>query len=84
MEKAYKAILKYNKLHPERKSAWNRVMWKPNGIIATRTPCYCGTIKVDGHHPYPLQKSRVIWVCRLHHKALHKTKLAEFKYEYLG
>ena len=65
----YKATKKYTKSHKERSSAWSAVHWhiKVKGVCIV-----CGNPKVDGHHPNPLKKLQVIWLCRFHHKQVHK------------
>lgn len=70
----YKATLKYNKSHPERVRAWSKVS-RTLSIQSSKIPCYCGEIKVDGHHPNPIERDKVIWLCRLHHVQRHKNDL---------
>lgn len=33
--------------------------------------CFCGEIKVDGHHSDYSKPLEVVWLCRLHHLQLH-------------
>lgn len=52
--------------HVALQSALNR------GLIE-RQPCeVCGAEKVDGHHPDYDKPMAVTWLCRRHHKAVHR------------
>lgn len=37
-----------------------------------KLPCFCSELKVDAHHPDYSKPLDVVWLCRLHHKQLHK------------
>ena len=42
------------------------------GLIE-RQPCAeCGAEKVDGHHPNYTEPMAVIWLCRKHHREVHR------------
>ncbi len=78
----YAVITKYNKNNPERKKAWEKVN-NSKFILSTKIPCYCGELKVDAHHPNPLEKEKILWLCRLHHIGMHKD-INYLKNYYLG
>jgi hypothetical protein len=48
-----------------------------NGLranIISKTACFvCGDSKVEAHHPDYSRPLDVIWMCRTHHRATHKT-----------
>lgn len=40
--------------------------------ILHKQPCeVCGAENAEAHHPDYLQPLAVVWLCRVHHKALH-------------
>ncbi len=44
-----------------------------------KTPCsVCGSIAVEGHHEDYTKPLDVIWLCKIHHEEIHKTK-GDFK-----
>lgn len=44
---------------------------KDNRLV--RQPCFvCGETEVDGHHPDYSAPLSVVWLCKEHHKQLHK------------
>lgn len=65
-----KATKKYEAKHPRNRYAWNVVSTK---LRNCRQPCeICGELRVDAHHPDIGKPLSVIWLCRLHHKKIHK------------
>jgi hypothetical protein len=63
----FKAAKRYNEANRERQKAWQ--ICKELGS----KPCeVCGVIKTDKHHPDITKPLKVIWLCRLHHKARHR------------
>lgn len=43
--------------------------------ILVREPCsVCGESPTDGHHPDYSKPLEIQWLCRKHHRALHRTK----------
>lgn len=63
----------WNRNHKEKaiiQDILDRSVYK--GIIK-RKPCEkCGDKKVEGHHPDYSKPLKVIWLCKIHHKAIHK------------
>lgn len=45
--------------------------------ILIRESCYCGEIKVEGHHPDYSKPLEVIWACKKHHAMLDKMRREE-------
>ena len=38
-------------------------------------PCSeCGEVNVEKHHPDYSQPLKIMWLCRVHHKSLHKAE----------
>lgn len=74
--KLYPKIIEWNKRNPEKKKAHYIIK---RAIIMKRIskkPCQeCGNLKVDAHHPDYSKPLKVIWLCRQHHKDLHKKLL---------
>lgn len=65
-----RAINKYELTHPERRNAWN----KAQQIL--KKPCIqCGKFPTHRHHPDPLKPLNVIFLCPLHHKKIHKSRM---------
>jgi len=66
-------IGKYNKEHPERRTAHHAVS---NGVrhgTLLRGPCeICGGELVEGHHDDYGKPLDVRWLCPLHHSQLHR------------
>ena len=44
--------------------------------ILVKAPCFCGELKVEGHHHkgYGEHSLDVMWVCPLHHRQIHGLK----------
>lgn len=39
--------------------------------ILVKEPCYCGSTRVEAHHPDYNKPLFVIWLCNKHHKHVH-------------
>ena len=62
-----KAVKRYEKSHPERRSAWNAAS------NITKLPCeVCGKKNTHRHHADPYNRLLVVFLCPLHHKMAHK------------
>lgn len=65
---------RYKEANREKIDAHNAVKSALTRKILTKEPCLaCGEMKVDAHHPdynYPLN---VIWLCRKHHREIHRS-----------
>lgn len=62
-----KAVAKYESNNPQRRLAWSAVQRVP------KQPCTeCGsTDNIHRHHPNPNKKYEIVFLCPLHHKAVH-------------
>ena len=40
-----------------------------------KSPCFCGDLRVDAHHEDYSRPLGVVWLCKLHHRALHLEKV---------
>lgn len=69
---------KWNAAHP--KAMWAHAALRSairKGLIA-RGPCeVCGSEHVDGHHDDYDKPMAVRWLCRLHHREVHRRPKAE-------
>lgn len=75
-KKANKNAEKWVSKNPEKSRAHLKVKQALKAGKLKKEPCFCGELKVDGHHPDYSKPLEVIWLCRLHHKQLHsKLKL---------
>jgi hypothetical protein len=69
-EATLRAIKKYEKSHPERRSVWTKAR------KIEKKPCViCGKKQIHRHHPDISRPLDVIFVCPLHHKRLHSVSL---------
>lgn len=67
---ARRAVKKYEAANHDRV-----VAWKKCATLGTK-PCEeCGEEKTDKHHADPAKPLEVVWLCRLHHKQVHKVSL---------
>lgn len=65
-EATLKSISTYESRNPNRRLAWDAAAKIP------KQPCIiCGEMNVHRHHPNPLKKMDVIFLCPLHHKRVH-------------
>jgi hypothetical protein len=73
--KAYdrKYAFTYQQKYPERIKAQNSVGTAiRNGKLAKQPCTVCGVRKVEAHHPDYSKPLKVVWLCRKHHRAVHK------------
>ena len=68
-----KIVKKFEKNNQDKVMAWRILNNAIKSKTITKSPCYCGNIKVDGHHNDYSKPLEVIWLCRLHHKLYHNT-----------
>lgn len=66
-EKILAAIKRYEAKNPEKKKAWNKVIYKRH------LPCIiCGKMPTHGHHSDYTKPLKVVYLCPLHHKQVHR------------
>lgn len=65
-----RAVKKYEINHPERRLAWNAV-----ARVSTKPCVVCGELRVHKHHPNPLKRRLVVFLCPFHHKQVHLSKV---------
>lgn len=58
----------------DRRFARNQVRIAVKKGLLKKEPCYCGEVKVEGHHPDYSKPLEVIWACKKHHVELDKMK----------
>ena len=64
-----------HKLHPDREKATHTVNNAIRDRRLIRLPCeICGDAKADGHYKDYSKPLDVRWLCRKHHKELHKAR----------
>ena len=63
--------------YPDRvRARWYLHTYLKRGKV-TKSPCaVCGDIKVEAHHADYSKPLVVLWLCRLHHKELHRLKIS--------
>jgi hypothetical protein len=63
---------RFKKSHPQRNRAHSMLSWAVKNGKIQKQPCRdCGAVTVDGHHDDYSKPLDVIWLCKLHHQALH-------------
>ena len=63
----------YSQLHRERHAARRALRTAIESGRVMPLPCaMCGNAKADGHHVAYDMPLDVVWLCRLHHRQLHK------------
>lgn len=68
-----KSQLKLRKKHPERRKAGSAVSNALQSGKLEKQPCLCcGSTEVEGHHPDYSRPLDVVWLCRNHHRQVHK------------
>ena len=60
------------KRYPEKSKARQLVNVALSQGKIKKEPCFCGSTKVDGHHPDYSKPLEVLWLCRQHHADPHK------------
>lgn len=65
-------VKRYNQEHKERYKAKNAVNNALRDGKLHKLPCFeCGSVKVEAHHPSYDLPLDVVWLCPVHHKAIH-------------
>jgi len=63
----------YQKANPEKNRAHALLNYHVKKGNVTKLPCQiCGKEKVDGHHEDYSKPKEVIWLCRAHHREIHR------------
>ena len=65
-------VNKWKRKYPEKAEAYRKLYQALLRKELIKESCFCGNIKVDGHHPDYSKPIDVIWLCRKHHVELHK------------
>ena len=73
-----RAVARYKKKYPERIKAKDKVNTEKRAGRMKPGVCWCGNTKTEAHHPDYNQPLEVIWLCKKHHKELHK-RIKKFK-----
>ena len=72
-EKVYEIRKRYNEANPQKKNARAYLYWAIKKAKIKRGICeVCGEEKVDGHHEDYNKPLEVNWLCRKHHKGIHR------------
>lgn len=72
----YAAQYEWMRNHPEKRAAMAAVKWALKTGKLTREPClFCGVDQVEAHHHSyaPADRLSVTWLCRRHHRRVHRT-----------
>lgn len=79
-EQKLRSVLKWQAKNSEKVEAHKLVHKALKLGKLKKKPCkVCGEIRVDGHHPDYNKPLKVMWLCRLHHKAEHRRLLSSIK-----
>ena|SRR3990167_797794 len=63
----------WSKENPEKKRAHRKIYRALKAGKIKRTSCeVCGSRKSQGHHPNYNEPLKVIWLCPVHHKEIHR------------
>jgi len=62
---------RWNNTHREARRAHALVAAALRAGTLKRGKCWCGSLKVEGHHHDYSKPLDVVWLCRRHHLALH-------------
>ena len=69
----YAPQLRWRKANPEK--VWCHVALKSamrRGLVVKQPCAICGSADSEAHHPDYSRPAHVIWLCRRHHKQIHK------------
>jgi len=76
-EKPASPQAKWNNAHPLELWAHSALRSAVRKGLVAREPCeVCGAETVDGHHDDYSRPMHVRWLCRLHHREVHKRNRA--------
>lgn len=62
---------RWNRTHVDARRAHRLVARALRDGSLTRGKCWCGSLRVEAHHPDYAEPLTVIWLCRRHHLELH-------------
>lgn len=62
---------RWNQTHRVERAAHAAVAKALRSGVLTRGKCWCGSLKVEAHHPNYSEPLTVTWLCRRHHLELH-------------
>lgn len=69
-----RAVARYRRRYPEKAHAHDTLCRAIQRGVIVKQPCVvCGSIKAEGHHSDYTKPLDVIWLCRKHHRDIHKT-----------
>lgn len=74
-DKVKESARKWERNNPDKRSSHRKVLWAVSSGKLKKEKCkICGKSEVDAHHEDYSKPLEVIWLCRRHHKELHRIK----------
>lgn len=61
------SVERWRQKYPERTKAHRKVFVAMRNGALKKKPCFCGTTKVEAHHPDYSKPLKIKWLCKKHH-----------------